>query len=104
MREAAAHPKRLREEAKSGLGRLDHDDQTVIADLPRDNLEEDTGSNGFGSKGTGHGWAAEGKKQVPAPPTALRGGSKVACAAGALTAPSLNRPLRPLDQPLEGAW
>ena len=30
MREAAAHKKLLREEAKSGLGRLDHDDQTVI--------------------------------------------------------------------------
>ena len=68
MREAAALTKRLREEAKSGLGRLDHDDQTVIADLPRDNLEEGHGSNGFGSKGTGHGWAAEGEKQVPRPP------------------------------------
>ena len=40
MREAAAHKKRLRKEAKSGLGRLDHDDQTVIADLPRDGREE----------------------------------------------------------------
>ena len=103
MREAAAHPKRLREEAKSRLGRLDHDDQTIIADLPRDNLEEDTGSNGFGSKGTGHGWAAEGEKQVPAPPTALRGGSKQPCAAGALTAPSLHCPLRPLHRPLDAA-
>ena len=103
MREAAAHKKRLRKEAKSGLGRLDHDDQTVIADLPRDNLEEGESSNGFGSKGTGHGWAAEGEKQVPVPPTALRGGSKQPCAAGVLTAPSLHDPLRPLHRPLDAA-
>ena len=40
MREAAARTKLLREEAKSGLRRLDHDDQTDIADLPRDGREE----------------------------------------------------------------
>ena len=102
MREAAAHKKRLRKEAKSGLGRLDHDDQTIIADLPRDNLEEDTGSNGFGSKGTGHGWAAEGKKQVPAPPTALRGGSKSPCAARRRTGHSLQGPLKAAQRGLEG--
>ena len=51
MREAAAHKKRLRKEAKSGLGRLDHDDQTVIADLPRDGREECHGSNNVGGKG-----------------------------------------------------
>ena len=104
MQEAAALTKRLRKEAKSGLGRLDHDDQTIIADLPRNNLEEDTGSNGFGSKGTGHGWAAEGKKQVPAPPTALRGGSNEPCAAGERTAAGLHCPLRGLDRPLDRAW
>ena len=40
MREAAAHPKRLREEAKSRLGHLDHDDQTELVDLPRDGRQE----------------------------------------------------------------
>jgi len=104
MREAAARTKRLRKEAKSGLGRLDHDDQTIIADLPRDNLEEGESSNGFGSKGTGHGGAAEGETYVPAPPTALRGGSKQPCAAGARTVASLHGPFKPLDQPLEAAW
>ena len=104
MREAAARTKLLREEAKSGLGRLDHDDQTIIADLPRNNLEEDTGSNGFGSKGTGDGWAAEDEKHVPTPETDMRGGSKVACAAGERTAAGLHCPLRRLDQPVEGAW
>ena len=104
MREAAAHKKRLRKEAKSGLGRLDHDDQTDIADLPTDGREECHGSNGFGSKGTGHGWAAEGKKQVPAPPTALRGGSNEPCAAGERTAAGLHCPLRGLDRPLDRAW
>ena len=103
MREAAVRTKRLREEAKSGLGRLDHDDQTVIADLPRDGREECESSNGVGSKGTGHGGAAEGETCVPAPPTALRGGSNQPCAAGARTVASLHGPLRPLDQPLEGA-
>ena len=103
MREAAAHKKRLRKEAKSGLGRLDHDDQTIIADLPRDNLEEGHGSNGFGSKGTGHGWAAEDEKQVPTPETDMRGGSKVACAAGERTAAGLHCPLRRLDRPLDAA-
>ena len=103
MREAAARTKLLREEAKSGLGRLDHDDQTVIADLPTDGREECESSNGVGSKGTGHGWAAEGKKQVPAPPTTLRGGSKVACAAGERTIASLHCPLRRLHRPLHAA-
>ena len=101
MREAAARTKLLREEAKSGLGRLDHDDQTDIADLPRDNLEEDESSNGFGSKGTGHGWAAEGETYVPAPPAALRGGSNQPCAAGAHTAAGLHSPLRRLHRPLD---
>ena len=45
MREAAAHEKRLRKEAKSGLGRLNHDDQTELVDLPRDGREEVPGSN-----------------------------------------------------------
>ena len=76
MRKAAAHTKRLREEAKSGLGRLDHDNQTDIADLPRDNLEEGESSNGVAGKGTGHGGAAEGEKHVPTPETDMRGGSK----------------------------
>ena len=43
MREAAAHKKRLRKEAKSGLGRLDHDDQIELVDLPRDGREEGGG-------------------------------------------------------------
>ena len=103
MREAAAHPKRLREEAKSGLGRLDHDDQTELVDLPRDGREEGESSNGVGSKGTGHGGPAEAETYVPAPPTALRGGSKVACAAGERTAAGLHCPLRRLDRPLEAA-
>ena len=103
MREAAAHKKRLRKEAKSGLGRLEHDDQTIIADLPRDGREEVPGSNGFGSKGTGHGWAAEAETYAPVAATALRGGSKQPCAAGALTAPSLHCPLRPLHRPLDRA-
>ena len=60
MREAAAHPKRLREEAKSGLGRLDHDDQTELVDLPRDGRQVHNGSKGFQGKGTGHGAAAGG--------------------------------------------
>ena len=103
MREAAAHKKRLRKEAKSGLGRLDHDDQTVIADLPRDGREECHGSNGVGGKGTGHGWAAEGETYAPVAATALRGGSKQPCAAGARTAASLNGPLRPAYPRLEAA-
>ena len=101
MREAAAHPKRLREEAKSGLGRLDHDDQRIIADLPRDNLEEGHGSNGFGSKGTGHGWAAEAETYAPVAATALRGGSNQPCAAGERTAAGLHSPLRRLHRPLD---
>ena len=103
MREAAARTKLLREEAKSGLGRLDHDDQTDIADLPRDGREECQSSNGFGSKGTGHGWAAEGEKQVPTPETALRGGSNQPCAAGERTAAGLHSPLRRLHRPLDVA-
>ena len=103
MREAAAHKKRLRKEAKSGLGRLDHDDQTIIADLPRDGREEVPGSNGVGSKGTGHGWAAEGEKQVPVAATALRGGSNQPCAAGERTAAGLHSPLRRLHRPLDVA-
>ena len=102
MREAAAHPKRLREEAKSGLGRLDHDDQTIIADLPRDGGEERESSNGFGGKGTGHGWAAEGETYVPTPETDMRGSSKVPCATGARTAASLHSPLKAAQRGLEG--
>ena len=103
MREAAALTKRLRKEAKSGLGRLDHDDQTDIADLPRDGREECQSSNGFGSKGTGHGWAAEAEKRVPVPPTALRGGSNQPCAAGEHTDAGLHSPLRCLHRPLDVA-
>ena len=103
MREAAARTKLLREEAKSGLGRLDHDDQTIIADLPRNNLEECHGSNGVGCKGTGHGGAVEAETYAPAPPTALRGGSNQPCAAGERTAAGLHCPLRGLDRPLEAA-
>ena len=103
MREAAAHKKRLRKEAKSGLGRLEHDDQTDIADLPRDGREECQSSNGFGSKGTGDGWAAEDEKHVPTPETDMRGGSKVACAAGERTAAGLHCPLRALHRPLDRA-
>ena len=103
MREAAAHKKRLRKEAKSGLGRLEHDDQTIIADLPRDGREECHGSNNVGSKGKGHGGARQVETYVPVAATALRGGSKQPCAAGALTAPSLHCPLRPLHRPLDRA-
>ena len=102
MREAAAHPKRLRKEAKSGLGRLDHDDQTDIADLPRDGREERESSNGVGGKGTGHGAAAGGVGCIPISSGALRGGSKVPCATGARTAASLHGPLNAAQRGLEG--
>ena len=73
MREAAARTKLLREEAKSGLGRLDHDDQTELVDLPRDGREECHGSNGGRGEHTGTGRAAVAVKIVPISPGVFEG-------------------------------
>ena len=102
MREAAAHPKRLWEEAKSRLGRLDHDDQIELVDLPRDGICRRRGDLGFQGKGTGHGAEAGGVGCIPISHGALRGCSKSPCAARRRTGHSLHSPLKPAQRGLEG--
>ena len=102
MREAAARTKLLREEAKSGLGHLDHDDQIELVDLSRDGREECHGSKGFQGKGTGHGAAAGGVGCIPISSGALRGCSKSPCAARRRTGHSLHGPLKAAQRGLEG--